>query len=140
MQTNKSCGILLIDQTGTHFLLMRSIKKWDLPKGHRKKKESELECALREFNEETSVDLSSILIKDDFRFHEITYHQDKITKMYSRKEMVIFMAKLKEKVNIRPTEHISYKWFEMNSEVEFNSRLIEKLLEYTKEYLKDKEI
>lgn len=140
MQTNKSCGILLIDETGTHFLLMRSTKKWDLPKGHLKKKESELECALREFNEETSVDVSAIQLKDDFRFHDITYHQDKITKLYRRKDMVIFMAKLKEKVKIRPTVHISYKWFEMNSEVEFNNLIIEKLLEYTKEYLKDNEL
>jgi bis(5'-nucleosidyl)-tetraphosphatase len=140
MQTNKSCGILLIDELGTNFLLMRSTRNWDLPKGHIKKRETELECALREFNEETSVDVSAIQLVEDFRFHDLAYHQDKISMQYHTKEMVFFMAKLKEKVKIRPTEHISYKWFEFSTQVEFDNRLITKLLEYTKEFLKDNEL
>jgi 8-oxo-dGTP pyrophosphatase MutT (NUDIX family) len=140
MQTNKSCGILLIDEIGTHFLLLRSPKKWDLPKGHIKKRETELECAIREFKEETSVDASAIQLIDDFKFCDITYHQDKITKKYSQKEIVIFLAKLKEKVKIRTTEHLTYKWCEFNSKIEFDNPIIENLLDYTKEFLKDKEL
>ncbi len=140
MQTNKSCGILLIDELGTHFLLMRDIRKWDLPKGHFKKRETELECALREFNEETSVDVSAIRLVDNFRFYDLAYHQDKITMNYHTKEMVIFMAKLKEKVTIRPTVHLSYKWIEFSTKVDFDNEIIKKLLEYTKEFLKDKEL
>jgi bis(5'-nucleosidyl)-tetraphosphatase len=140
MQTKKSCGILLIDELGTHFLLMRDTRKWDLPKGHLKKRETELECALREFNEETSIDISSIELVADFIFRDMNYIQDKITMKYHTKEMVFFMAKLKEKVKIRPTEHISYKWFEFSTSVEFENKLIAKLIEYTKKYLKDKEL
>jgi 8-oxo-dGTP pyrophosphatase MutT (NUDIX family) len=140
MQTNKSCGILLIDELGTHFLLMRDTRKWDLPKGHIKKRETELQCALREFSEETSVQMSAISLVEDFEFHDLTYHQDKITMQYHTKEIVIFMAKLNEKVIIRPTEHLSYKWFELTTELKFDNKIIEKLLEYTKEYLKDKKL
>ena len=46
--------------------------EWGFPKGRRNYNESDLDCALREFNEETGIDMKSIkLIDNIFPFEEI---------------------------------------------------------------------
>ena len=59
MQQLKSCGVLVFrDEPSLSFLLMEHTQRLDLPKGHVDPGESEIECALRELEEETGIDLS----------------------------------------------------------------------------------
>ena len=55
-------------QPVSDFLLMRHTDRWDLPKGHVDPGETELQCALRELEEETSITINDIEIDNDFRF------------------------------------------------------------------------
>ena len=46
--------------------------EWGFPKGRREKNESEMECAFREFHEETGIPISSVaLIHNMAQFHEM---------------------------------------------------------------------
>jgi ADP-ribose pyrophosphatase YjhB (NUDIX family) len=62
-------GIILINSQG-HVLLVRGRKegKWSFPKGHKKRGESDIQCALRELAEETGILLSPT-------FQQPTYHK-----------------------------------------------------------------
>ncbi len=53
-----SCGLVVVSPGG--ILLGRATKtnKWDIPKGRKEKNETSLEAALREAQEETSIDFS----------------------------------------------------------------------------------
>jgi 8-oxo-dGTP pyrophosphatase MutT (NUDIX family) len=51
-----SCGFLILrGQPVDSFLLMKHPRRWDLPKGHLDEGETELQCALRELQEETGI-------------------------------------------------------------------------------------
>ena len=52
----KSCGFLVIrGRPIREFLLMRHDDRWDIPKGHVDEGESEMQCALRELEEEDII-------------------------------------------------------------------------------------
>ncbi len=55
MSDVKSCGIIVFKRDPLEFLLMRHPTRWDLPKGHVDPGETDLECALRELEEETGI-------------------------------------------------------------------------------------
>jgi len=73
-------------------------QEWGFPKGRRKIKESDLDCAVREFYEETRIVNTDIIInKDILPFEEIFFGTNGI--MYKH---VYFIAKIKNnKVNIK---------------------------------------
>ena len=62
-------GTILINSQG-HVLLVRGRKegKWSFPKGHKKRGESDIQCALRELHEETGILLPPT-------FQQPTYHK-----------------------------------------------------------------
>ena len=65
----KSCGFLILrGDPPCEFLLMRHADRWDLPKGHVDRGETEMECALRELHEETGITADDIELIDRFRF------------------------------------------------------------------------
>ncbi len=112
----KSCGIILFDSDKFgKFLLLRQSKRWDLPKGLIKPCESELECALREFREETGIKPKHVELMPGFRF-SISYIPDskKYCNKLVHKELVLFLAYLKKMKPVRVTEHIGYEWMEWN--------------------------
>ena len=84
-----------------YILSIKSIfneQEWGFPKGRRKIKESDIDCAVREFYEETRILNSEIVInKDILPFEEIFFGTNGI--MYKH---VYFIAKIKNnKVNIK---------------------------------------
>ena len=112
MRQIKSCGVLIIEGNPIdRFLLMEHANRLDLPKGHVDEGETDLECALRELQEETSIELEDIDLDPDFRF-ELQYPVK--MKRYGNetclKTLVIFLGRLRHPVKIEPTEHQGFRW------------------------------
>ncbi len=126
----KSCGFLIYrDDPRRSFLLMRHPDRWDLPKGHVDPGESDLECALRELEEETGIFSTQIAIQDSFQF---TYHYTVNTPRHGNvpkpKVLIIFLAKLLEHVEIVLTEHDGFEWFDWNPPHQIQTKTIDPLL------------
>lgn len=127
----KSCGVLVFrEQPRRSFLLMKHADRWDLPKGHVDPGETEIQCALRELREETGIRESDLELDAEFRF-ETSY---KVWPKRNRgretdKTLVIFLARLKHDVKIKPTEHLSFQWFDWNPPHKIQTQTVDILLE-----------
>ncbi|MBT8144146.1 MAG: NUDIX domain-containing protein [Gammaproteobacteria bacterium] len=57
-KTRLSCGVIIVrhTDTGIRFLLLRAFSNWDFPKGMLERGETPLAAALREVEEETTLD------------------------------------------------------------------------------------
>ena len=136
MSEIKSCGFLIVrGKPVADFLLMRHTNRWDLPKGHVDLGENELQCALRELEEETSITTNEIEIDDDFRFttqYPVTRKKDGKVR---QKTLVIFLAYLVQDVTIRVTEHPGYQWFDWLPPQQIQAETIDPLLSALQNYL-----
>ncbi|MDP6444547.1 MAG: NUDIX domain-containing protein [Pirellulaceae bacterium] len=107
----RSCGFLIFDSPARReFLLMRHADRFDLPKGHVDGDETEMECALRELDEETGYLRQEIEIDPDFRF---TLEYEIFSKRLRRravKELVVFLAHLRQRRDPVCTEHAGFEW------------------------------
>lgn len=129
MRTVKSCGVVLFARNPrARFLLMKHVDRWDLPKGHVDRGETELECALREFEEETGIDRGRIELDPVFRFAETYYPLDRGGVSLVEKTLVMFLAWVEEPVSVAPTEHLGYEWFDWAPPHAIQSRTIDPLL------------
>jgi len=91
---------------------MKHADRWDLPKGHVEPGESEVECALRELEEETGILLTNIELDPEFRFwSRYTLPMNRSRNPGQPKELVIFLGRLRTAVEIVVTEHLGYEWF-----------------------------
>ena len=93
-----------------HVLLVRekSSKEWMTPGGHRDGDESEFECALREFREETSFSINPENFTSDIITHIILHKNGKMTKIYiihSNQEFPLYNHKM---VHNRETDKLCY--------------------------------
>ncbi len=128
-----SCGILLFRKHKgcKQFLLMEHARRWDLPKGHVDPGETEVECALREFEEETGINRKDIKLQKHFKFEDCYLVRN--WKGYGvdvTKRLVIYLAKLKKgiKATVVPTEHIGYEWVDWNPPHDIQEKTINPLL------------
>ena len=129
MSQVKSCGFLIVrGQPVSDFLLMRHADRWDLPKGHVDPGETELQCALRELEEETSITINDIEIDNDFRFTTQYPVVSKKKGLVRQKTLVIFLAYLVRSVNIKVTEHPDYQWFDWIPSQQIQTATIDPLL------------
>lgn len=137
MRKVKSCGVLVMRATPRpSFLLMRHADRYDLPKGHIEPGECELDCALREFSEETGLTRDDVEIDPAFRHQEIYYPR------YARfggavveKTLVIFLGRLKHERPIVPREHAGYLWVDWNPPHAIQENTIDPLLRRVERYL-----
>jgi bis(5'-nucleosidyl)-tetraphosphatase len=129
MEEVKSCGFLVLrGDPPREFLLMRHADRWDLPKGHVDAGESEMDCALRELNEETGMTAADIELVEGFRYvTQYPVHTKKTGELLD-KTLVVFLARLKREVVIQPTEHGGYEWFAWRPPHSIQSRTIDPLL------------
>ena len=136
MRQLKSCGVICFrQQPELAFLLMRHLHRFDLPKGHVILPESETDCALREFEEETGISRIDLRLDTEFRY-ETTYYP-----RYARfggetveKTVVIFLGWLLRDVTVLPSEHPSYEWIAWHPPHQIQEKAIDPLLNAVYEY------
>ena len=130
MDKIKSCGVLVFRNEPVHsFLLMKHARRLDLPKGHVDPGESELECALRELQEETGIEAGDISLDPKFRFS--TNYQVQSRRHGGAtldKTLVIFLGRLLRPVAIRPTEHPDFVWMPWSPPHTIQQQTIDPLL------------
>ncbi|NLJ16890.1 MAG: NUDIX domain-containing protein [Clostridiales bacterium] len=116
MNKEKSCGAIVYRKYhgNTEILLIKHIKSgyWSFPKGHMEEGETEVETALREIFEETSIE---VFIDEGFR-EIVTFSPRRDT----FKEVVYFVAKAKNHDFKPQKEEISeIKWVEIGQAPSF---------------------
>ncbi len=132
----KSCGVLIVKGNPIReFLLMRHADRWDLPKGHVDPGETEIECALRELEEETGISHEAIELDPHFRFTSEYRVLDALGRS-REKLLVVFLGRLTEEVEIRPTEHPGFQWFPWPVTESIQVRTIDPLLEAVRRYVR----
>lgn len=138
MEKVKSCGFLIVrDDPSPSFLLMRHPDRWDLPKGHVDPGESNLECALRELEEETGITQDDITLDASFKFkHKYVVKYDRNGDVAKRKKLIIYLAKLNRAVSIKLTEHDGYEWVEWDPPHCIQEKTIDPLLSHLAEHWK----
>ena len=116
---------------------MEHKKRLDLPKGHVDEGETELECALRELEEETGIGADDISLDSEFRF-ESHYRvwPKKFNGEECEKKLVIFLATLENEVEIKPTEHLGYRWVNWSPPHSIQQETIDPLLLQLDEFLR----
>lgn len=109
MEKLKSCGFVIYRETPQRsILLMKHAKRWDLPKGHVDKGETNRECALRELQEETGIEEKHLRIIDGFKYKDRYIVKTKGGK--KQKTLILYLAELIEDIEIAPTEHEGFEW------------------------------
>lgn len=126
-----SAGILLFrQQPEKSFLLLRSKTRWDVPKGHVEKGESETEAALRELREETSIPSELVTLDPDFRFEKnLKFKAAYMGGKFIDKDYHVYLGSISNDVEIRLEEHDAYQWFAWNPPHRIQKWLIDPLLE-----------
>jgi bis(5'-nucleosidyl)-tetraphosphatase len=119
MKQVKACGFILFRQDKSNsqksFLLMKHADRYDLPKGHLEPGESDLNCALREMNEETGIPIESVEIDRDFQYRSIYQLQSaRLNNETVEKTLIIFLGWVDFNTKITITEHLGYEWIDWN--------------------------
>ena len=136
MDIIKSCGFLVFRDDYKSFLLMQHKTRWDLPKGHVDPGETEMECALRELDEETGIKESQLTIDEHFRFvDEYTVYPKKFDRQPREKNLIIFLALIDDgETEIKLTEHIGYQWTPWEPPHQIQEQTIDPLLKFVADY------
>lgn len=126
-----SAGILLFrQQPEKSFLLLRSKTRWDVPKGHVEKGESETEAALRELREETGIPAEFVTLDPAYRFEtNLKFKAAYMGGKFIDKDYHVYLGSIAEAVEIALTEHDAYHWFPWNPPHRIQKWLIDPLLE-----------
>ena len=137
MRKLKSCGVLVVrGDPVAQFLLMVHPNRLDLPKGHVDAGESEIQCALRELVEETSITQEDIQLDPDFCFTtHYTVRPLRFGGQECVKTVVIFLGYLIRDLEIRPTEHEGYRWTDWRPPHQIQAETIDPLLSELERFL-----
>jgi 8-oxo-dGTP pyrophosphatase MutT (NUDIX family) len=122
-----SCGVLLHQKRPVDAVLalLRHDGSPDLPKGHMKAGESDLDAALREFEEETGIDRARIVV-DVGRSFESTYRtRAKKTGRLVNKTVRIFKAEIDGPVVVDVEAHRDYAWLRTGDRPALEAALVE---------------
>lgn len=135
MKKVKSCGFLIIHKERQQFLLLKHHHRYDFPKGHIERGESDLECAFRELQEETGITREQI--NTDGFSCEIDYltRYKRFGNKKVHKTVVMFLGWLKKDADISVTEHPSFEWCPWPNKRKFKEKNVVKVLEKFECYL-----
>ncbi len=137
----KACGVIVFRREPLSFLLMKHPTRWDLPKGHVDPGETDLECALRELEEETGITRDSIRLDVRFLFESAYPVQDRrFPGQTCQKTLWIYLGWLIQPVEIQPTEHIDYAWFPWAPPHRIQANTIDPLLARIEQHFANSEL
>jgi bis(5'-nucleosidyl)-tetraphosphatase len=141
MKQVKACGFILFRHDKSNdqksFLLMKHANRYDLPKGHLEPGESDLECALREMNEETGIAIDAVEIDREFQYRSIYQLQSaRLDNETVEKTVIIFLGWVDFNTQITVTEHLGYEWFDWNPPHKIQLLAIDPLLAEVATHLK----
>jgi bis(5'-nucleosidyl)-tetraphosphatase len=142
MQQVKSCGFILFqgDRSSPQksFLLMKHLDRYDLPKGHIEPGETDLECALREMNEETGIPISAVQVEPEFEYRSI-YHPQSVRydNEIVEKTLIIFLGWVDSPTVTTSTEHLGYEWIDWQPPHKIQAQTIDPLLAQVKAHFED---
>jgi len=107
-----SCGVLLRQRRPVDAVLalLRHDGSPDLPKGHVKRGESDLEAALREFEEEAGISRERIAVFGDRSFESCYRTRSKKTGRLVNKTVRIFLAEMEGPAVVGLSDHHDYAW------------------------------
>jgi bis(5'-nucleosidyl)-tetraphosphatase len=133
MKQVKACGFILFRHDKSNdqksFLLMKHANRYDLPKGHLEPGESDLDCALREMNEETGISIDAVEIDREFQYRSIYQLQSaRLDNETVEKTVIIFLGWVDFNTQITVTEHLGYEWFDWNPPHQIQLLAIDPLL------------
>ena len=134
----KSCGFLIVRGAFPcvdSFLLMLHADRYDLPKGHVDKGETNLECAYRELVEETGIRREDVFRDESFKFKLKYPVKYKDWDTPRQKKLRIYLGYLKNDVPIHVTEHLSYEWRRWDPPHTIQEKTIDPLLAKLAEHL-----
>jgi bis(5'-nucleosidyl)-tetraphosphatase len=142
MKQVKSCGFILFTGDRTHlqksFLLMKHQDRYDLPKGHIESGESDLECALREMNEETGIPIDAIQVEPEFQYRSTYYPQyERFNDEIVEKTLIIFLGWVDAPTVIPSNEHLGYEWIDWQPPHQIQLQTIDPLLAQVRSYFGD---
>ena len=146
MSELRSCGVLVVrGDPIEQFLLMKHADRWDLPKGHFDPGETDVDCALRELEEETGITAADVDLDPDFRFtlqYHVTYKRRNGKRKPAEpqlKTLLIFLGRLTRDVPIVLTEHIGYEWFDWSPPHRIQKQTIDPLLASVEQFVCERE-
>ncbi len=129
MRKKKSCGFLIFcEQPERSFLLMRHPDRYDLPKGHIEKGETELECAYRELEEETGLTEDEVRLEEGFRYQIEYQARYKRYNELVHKTVVFFLGWIESQKEINLTEHQGHEWFRWDPPHQIEVKTVDALL------------
>ena len=140
MRKLNSYGVLIVRGDPIEsFLLMRHRTRYDVPKGHIDPGETQIECALRELEEETGITPDDIELDTDFCFSSTYEVQPKKFNFETcQKTTAIFLGRLLHDVEIKVTEHDGHEWRKWEPPHSIQREMIDPLLMKLEEYLSSK--
>jgi bis(5'-nucleosidyl)-tetraphosphatase len=105
----RSAGVIVFhtsaDNSKRSYLLLDYGKHWDFPKGHVEKRETDLDAAIRELEEETGI--TRIELVPDFA-RSIVYFFRHSKRGLVRKEVMFFLAETKSRKVTLSHEHVGH--------------------------------
>lgn len=136
MRKVKSCGMIIFRDQDHEFLVLCHPHRYDLPKGHLKSGESDLECAWRELKEETGLTRRDIKLDPHFRYEEtyLTCYR-RFGNEEVEKTVVLYLGRLVSDRKVRLGEHQGYKWMRWAPPHVFQEKTIQGLLQRLETYL-----
>lgn len=130
-----SCGVVLARKTGDgwHTLMLRAYHHWDFPKGIRESGEQPLEAAMREVEEETSIDDLRFDWGDRF-FETGPYSRGKVARYY-----IARTAQEEVEMGISPEtgapEHHEWRWVSFDEAYDIGSPRVRQIVQWARQII-----
>jgi len=130
-----SCGVVLARESGAgwYTLMLRAYHHWDFPKGIREPGEEPLEAALREVQEETSIDDLTFDWGDRY-FETGPYSRGKVARYY-----IARTAQEQVEMGISPEtgvpEHHEWRWVSFNEAYDIGSPRVRQIVQWARQII-----
>lgn len=140
MKQHKSCGVIVFFPEKKQFLLLHyAAGHWDFPKGHEEFEETEEETALRELEEETSLNKEQVSIFPGFN-EEIEYFY-RSGKLLQHKTVSFYLAESKTKEISLSHEHQGFAWLPYKEALErLTFKTAKNVMRKAREFLKQERL